>query len=264
MNQKRSIELIHADLDCEISAEEQEELRALIKGDATLASMRDDLRKLNDVLGRVEAVDAPQELRSRILAAIRPAHNPSQAPGRPSTKPRGRILPAWPAPALFRYAAAAAFGAAVLAVGLTMSSLLSHGPVTSDDLIGTMTSHRTPGALSRSFVLDTPAISGSVGTSVQNGLVVVDFDLAAAQPVEIIADYGQAGLSFSGFAQFEEANASVASAQGRVRFVQQDAHKYAVFFSPSGQGSGAIDFQFLADGKLIHEEALEIPATGRK
>lgn len=263
MNQERSIELIHADLDGEISAEDQDELHALIQGDAGLATLRDELRKLNDVLGRVDAVDAPPELRSRILAAIHPARERHQAPVRGHARPRRRVLPAWPAPALFRYAAAAVFGAAVVAVGLTVSDLSSKGPAANEDLVGTMTSHRVPGAPGRGFVLDNPSISGSVGASVQNGLVVVDFDLAATQPVEIVADYGQTGLSFSGFAQFEEASASVESAQGRVRFVQQDAHKYAVFFRPSGQGSGAIDFQFLADGKLIHEEALEIPATGR-
>jgi len=268
MNQERSIELMHADLDGEISAEEQEELRAFLEADASLVALQHDMRKLHDALGRVEAVDPPPGLRSSIIAAINPAGNPARTPSRQDPRPRrsilASILPVWPAPAFFRYGAAAAFGAAVVAIGLKVSTLETQGSAAdTGSLVGTMTSHRAPATASRSFVLETPVISGSVGTSVQNGLVVVDFELSSAQPVEIIADYGQAGLSFSGFAQFEEASASVESAQGRVRFVQQDAHKYAVFFSPSGQGSGAIDFQFLADGKLIHEEALEVPATGR-
>jgi hypothetical protein len=225
------------------------------------------MRKLHDALGRVEAIDPPPGLRSSILAAIQPAGRSVGTTSRPAARPRrsilSSILPAWPAPAMLRYGAAAAFGAAVVAVGLKVSSLEGHGPADTGSLVGTMTSYRAPTGSQQSFNIDTPAVSGSVGSSVQNGLVVVDFDLSANEPVEIIADYRQSGLSFSGFTQFEEASASVESAQGRVRFIQQDAHKYAVFFSPSGQGSGAIDFQFLADGELIHEEALEVPAKGR-
>ncbi len=261
MNHERSIELIHADLDGEISAEDQQELHACLESDASLGALRDDMRKLHDVLGRVESEDPPPGLRSRIIAAAAPQFT------RRIVKPRrsilASILPGWPAPALLRYGAAAAFGAAIVAVGLKVGDLDSHGPADPGSLVGTMTSYRAPGAATGRIALDTAAITGSVGTSVQNGLVVVDFNLSAAEPVEIIADYGQSGLSFSGFAQFEEASASVEADQGRVRFTQQDAHRYAVFFSPSGQGNGTIEFQFLADGKLIHEDALEVPAKGR-
>jgi len=268
MNHERSIELIHGDLDGELSPQEQDELHACLAADPSLSALRKEMQKLHEALSRVEAVDPPPELRARILAAIRPAMRPAVSAAAREPRPRrsifASIVAEWPSPALFRYAAAAAFGAAVVAVGLKVSTLDTQTPADTGNLVGTMTSYRAPANTDKSFVLDTAAISGSVGTSIQNGMVVVDFDLSATQPVEIIADYSRSGLAFSGFAQFEEASASVESGHGRVRFTQQDAHQYAMFFSPAGEGSGAIEFQFLADGELIRQEALEVPATGRK
>ena len=86
MNQERSIELIHADLDGEISAAEQEELHACLEADHSLAALRDDMRKLHDALGRVEAIDPPPGLRSSILAAIQPAGRSVGTTSRPAAR----------------------------------------------------------------------------------------------------------------------------------------------------------------------------------
>ena len=101
MNEDRSIELIHGELDGELSAPEQEELAARMQSDPGLKSLMDDMRKLSGVLDRVPQADPPPGLRSRIMAAVRPR------------KRRGileALLPDWPAPVTLRYAGAAAFG----------------------------------------------------------------------------------------------------------------------------------------------------------
>lgn len=255
MNDQRSIELIHAELDGEISAEERDELKARLDADPALQALREELRALSRTLGRVQPVEPPPGLRARILAAVRPP---------PRRSILASLLPNWPAPVMLRYGMAAAFGAAVAAVALQLGTLQPSGETDVRDLVGTISRYQTPAAPDQSISLDSRGISGSVATSSQGGLVVLDFDLSASRPTEIVADYSRAGLQFSGFAQFEDATARLDAGGGRIGFMQQTDHRYAVFFSPVGPESGAIELRFLADGRLIHQETLEVPAGGRK
>jgi hypothetical protein len=252
MNDDRSIELIHGALDGELSASEQEELAARLQSDPALKSLMDDMRKLSGVLDRVPQANPPPGLRSRIMASVRPR------------KRRGileALLPDWPAPVTLRYAGAAAFGAAVAAVALQLGTTDISGPADVRGLVGTIATYETPAVAQNIISLDTGIVTGSIETHRQGELVVMDFDLTAQRPLEIVADYSHSGLDFGGFAQLDGASASLDATSGKIEFGQERDHRYAVFFDAAKNGGGTIELQFLTDRKLVHQETVEIPAT---
>ena len=251
MNDDRSIELIHGELDGELSASEQEELAARLQSDPAMKSLMDDMRKLSGVLDRVPQADPPPGLRHRIMAAVRPR------------KRRGileTLLPDWPAPVTLRYAGAAAFGAAVAAVALQLGTTDMSGHADVRGLVGTIASYETPAAAYNIISLDTDGISGSIETHRQNDLVVMDFDLVANQPLQIIADYSHSGPDFGGFAQLDGAAASLDATTGQITFTQGRQHRYAVFFDAAEIAGGTIELRFLADQRLVRKETVEISA----
>lgn len=254
MNDQRSIELIHAELDGEISAAEKDELDARLQEDPGLTDLREQLRGLASALERIEPVEPPPGLRARILAAVRPV---------PRRSIIASLLPGWQAPTMLRYGMAAAFGAAVAAVALQLGTMESAGPADVRGLVGTIASYQTPSAPEGAISLNSQGITGSIETHSQNGMVVLDFDLAAERPVGIVADYSRSGLSFGGFAQLENAAASLDAQQGRITFLQQQSHRYAVFFDAARQAGGTIELRFLVDGELVRTETVDLNETAR-
>jgi hypothetical protein len=209
------------------------------------------MQKLSGVLDQVAPVDPPPGLRPRILESARPKKRRSLL---------AALLPDWPAPVTLRYAGAAAFGAAVAAVALQLGTTDISGPADVRGLVGTIATYETPGVAQNIISLDTGIITGSIETHRQGELVVMDFDLTAQQPLEIVADYSRSGLDFGGFAQLDGAAASLDATSGKIEFGQERDHRYAVFFDAAKAGGGTIELRFLTDQKMVRQETVEIPA----
>ena len=108
MIEERHIELIHAELDGELTAEQRAELSRLLLANPEARAFRDQLSRLFGELAKLEDAAPPAELSASVLGALRiPAGpEPSQIRGR-----------AWYAAPAFRYAA-------VFVGGLLASALL--------------------------------------------------------------------------------------------------------------------------------------------
>ena len=103
-------------------------------------------------------------------------------------------------------------------------------------------------------------IAGTVSVRNDNSLKVVDFNLTAGGPVEIVARYGDQHVSFRGFAQLEDDNASISIANGLVRMNMQGTNRYAMYLQHAGNMDSRVSFQFYASGLLIHEADLVLRA----
>lgn len=251
----RSLELVHGAIDGENSAQEDAELKRLMESDPELRAIHDQLLRLHETLDKAEPVDPPPGLRQAILDAVRPRERRNLL---------AALLPAWPGPSGMRYGLAAALGAVVAVVALQLAPTAVHETPEVGDLVGTMAGYQLhqDGADAR-ILMNSKEINGSISGRRQDGLVVLDFDLATQQPIEIEAAFGGSGLKFNGFAQLDDAHAAIVS-QGDSIVVRHDRdHRYAVFFSASGDESAAIDFRFLLDGQAVREEVLVVPAGGR-
>lgn len=248
----RSLELVHGAIDGENSAQDDAELTQRLESEPELRVIHDQLLHLHETLDNVEHVDPPAGLRQAILDAIRPPERRSILQA---------LMPSWPAPGVMRYGMAAAMGAVVAAVALQLAPMSSQQGPAVTDLVGTMASHKPHqnGADAR-ILLDSKEISGSISGRRQDELVVLDFDLAMQQPIEIVASFGGSGLTFNGFAQLDDAHAAIVSEGDRIVMRQDGNHRYAVFFSAPDDGGAEIDFSFLLHGQAIREEALSLPA----
>jgi hypothetical protein len=90
----------------------------------------------------------------------------------------------------------------------------------------------------------------------QGPLLIVDFDLSARQPVEIVAGYSDKSIWFNGFAQLESTGTSIAAESGAVILKMDGTRRYAVFLNNPGLRPAKIDLQFTADDQVIHEAQL--------
>ena len=106
------------------------------------------------------------------------------------------------------------------------------------------------------FELSSEIVRGSVDLRQGHTVLVVDFDLDSAAPVEVTLSYGEQGLGFGGFAQVENELSDVQVADGHIRLINEGRHRFAVFFRDSGEGAARIALVFKADRELIHEQTL--------
>ena len=63
-------------------------------------------------------------------------------------------------------------------------------------------------------------VAGTVTLRSTGPLLIVDFDLSALQPVEIVAGYSDKSIWFNGFAQLESTGTSIAAETGAVTFIR--------------------------------------------
>ncbi|MGB5586874.1 MAG: hypothetical protein WBN78_03810 [Gammaproteobacteria bacterium] len=271
MTDSRSIDLIQARLDGVISAADLKELEIALQADAELVDIQQQMGKLTQVLDRMEAVEPPPGLRNRILGAVQPSPQRSNRSNRSKIVP---LVPRRPVPQWFGYGIAAAFGAIVAAVALQIGTIGTGTRADVSALVGTISKignaqrdagQRDPGthpaAAGQQIVLNSGALTGLIETSFQDGLVVLDFNLTGSAPVEITAEYSPSRLSFNGFVRSDDAMAALDTEPGLLRVSAQRDHRYAVFFAPGGEGPGVIELRLVADGRLIEQRSVEIPAT---
>jgi hypothetical protein len=107
--------------------------------------------------------------------------------------------------------------------------------------------------------IDESEVAGTVTLRSTGPILIVDFDLSARQPVEIVAGYSDKTIWFNGFAQLENSGTSIASETGAVTLKMDGKRRYAVYLNNPGMRSATIDLRFMADNQVIHEAQLSFP-----
>ena len=92
-------------------------------------------------------------------------------------------------------------------------------------------------------------------------LLIVDFDLSAKQPVEIVAGYSDKTIWFNGFAQLESTGTSIAAETGAVTVRMDGKRRYAVYLNNPGMRPATIDLRFMANDEMIREAQLSFSET---
>jgi len=245
--EQKYLELIHADIDGEISDVEKDELQAFIASSVEGRTLHEDLTALHTILGSVDKEEPPRHLRYVIMNAVKPMR------AKPDFLDSLKLL--FSAPAL-RYAMVFAAG-----VALTLS-LVSSGQISErafDDVTGLVGSVADPisATVESSVTLDETAIAGNVSLRRINAMLIVDFDLVAKGPIQIEADYPDESVWFNGFAQLESTGTTISTDVGRVTLRMEGKRRYAVYLHNRGERATTINLRFLADGMVIHQTSLE-------
>ena len=123
-------------------------------------------------------------------------------------------------------------------------------------LVGTIADPRLTAPEHGMISVDESEVAGTVTLRSTGPLLIVDFDLSARQPVEIVAGYSDKTIWFNGFAQLESTGTSIAAETGAVTLKMDGKRRYAVYLNNPGMRPAKIDLKFKTDDQVIHEAQL--------
>jgi len=238
MIEERHVELIHAELDGELTSEQRAELSRVLLANPEARALRGQLSHLFGDLAKLENAAPPPELAASVLNAI----DRRATPG-PALSARR----SWFTGPAFSYAA-------VFVGGLLVAALL-FGPGARDavgpdvtELVGTIGGHGFAGrgAPIDQVELDLAQVKGVVNSYQVDGQLVVELDLTASEPIEVVARH--AG---------QTVHVSLES--------RPDATPERVIWLPTGhvQSDPGVELEVYASGQLMHRASLRASAGGR-
>ena len=243
----RTVELIQASVDKEISAADRHELEAILENSDDARRYHAEMSELCDVLGATEKLDPPPHLHHLIMDAVKPAQSASR-----QTNTRSGFL-ASPA---FRLATAFAAGV-VLTWSFVSSDRLSRNAFEDvTGLVGTIADSGIAAPATAGVSISHTNIAGTVTMRKEGRLLVVDFDLVSNGPIDVVAGFAKTDVWFNGFAQLESSGTSVSAEPGRVTIRMDGKRRYALYLNDSGSRVAAIDLQFVSSGSVVHEARL--------
>jgi hypothetical protein len=240
-------ELIQADIDGEIDDAGKAELENFLADSEEGRAVYEELETLCRSLDGLPAIEPPAHLRHVLL---------NQAPLKAAPQPApGLLQRLFSGPAL-GYVGVFAAGIA-LTLALVDSDQISRGAF--DDvtgLVGTMADSKFSAPEHGMISVDESEVAGTVTLRSTGPLLIVDFDLSARQPVEIVAGYSDKTIWFNGFAQLESTGTSIAAETGAVTLKMDGKRRYAVYLNNPGMRPATIDLRFMANEQVIHEAQL--------
>lgn len=236
MIDERHLELIHADLDGELSADQRAELARALLANPNARAMRDELSWLFGELARLDDVPPPADFTSSVMSGIRET-DPVQ--------PRRAISGGWDGRVALRYAAVFV-GVLLLGTVLFAPGIRNTDRLDVAELVGTIGG---PDAASRQSPIDRAKIDltqvrGTVDSYRLGGQLVLDLDLQISKAIEVRATHGRQAF--------------------QVRLdPTSGSHSERVLWLPDHYEAGApLRFQIYADGRLLHEAALRSSNPG--
>jgi len=231
----RLLELVHADVDRQLTPAERAELGRGLLGNPEARRLHDDLHRLKAQIRALEPVEPPSRLRRDILDSLHFA-------GRGKSRPRLGIGAA----AVLRYAAVFCGGAILAAVAL-QSDVVEFGGSDPAALIGTMARQSEPTEMPGAdrVQLHSPQLSGQVSLYRVSPGLLLEIEIESSEPVEIVAGHGGREVRLNGL-----------GGPGA-----QDSGRYAVLLPDFAGANATVDLKFFVSGALRSEHTLLAPAA---
>jgi hypothetical protein len=243
----RYFELIQADIDGEIDDAGKAELENFLADSEEGRAVYEELETLCRSLDGIPSIDPPAHLRHVLL---------NQAPVKAAPRSAPSFWQRISSGPAFGYVAMFAAGVA-LTLALVDSDQISQGAFDEvTGLVGTVADPKFSAPEHGTISVDESEVAGTVTLRSTGPLLIVDFDLSALQPVEIVAGYSDKSIWFNGFAQLESTGTSIAAETGAVTLMMDGKRRYAVYLNNPGMRPATIDLRFKADDRVIHEAQL--------
>jgi hypothetical protein len=244
--EQKYVELINADIDGEISSAAKTELQAFLDSNDEGRALHTELAALCGTLAEVPAEEPPVHLRHVIMNSLPPVRKEKESP---SFFRSLLMLPA------LRYVGTFAAGV-FFTISIVNSSQLTNQAF--DDVTGLVGTIAQPinSSLASAITVSELAIAGTVSLRSAGSLLILDFDLASGNPIEIEADYEDNSVWFNGFAQLESTGTTISADTGRVLLGMEGKRRYALYLHNQGNHQTTIKLRFMADGEVVHEASL--------
>lgn len=248
----RLSDLIQADIDSEIAADDKAELDAFLAQSNEGRALYEEFASLAKSLDEMEDVEVPAHLK-HVIMNMAPTKAGAVADAQPAPGLLSRIF----AGPVLGYVGVFAAGV-ILSLAFVESRQISTGAF--DDitgLVGTIADVEKIGPVRVTVPIDENEVAGTVSLRTAGSLMILDFDLSANDVIEIEASYSDRTIWFNGFAQLESSGTSVAATAGSVRLAMDGKRRYAVFLNNPGRRPATITMQFMARGQVIHEANID-------
>jgi len=252
MLEENTINLINADIDGELTADERADLDLILESSSEARAMRVELLRLSNLLDSLPEQCPPQNLSKQIINKLAP-------PPRASNFSLSDLF------ASFQPASAGLAFAAGLLLTIGFYELSPGGQSSADtaSMVGTMVANQ-PGSqnvVKNDIFLKGNGFSGTVSLRENEGIYILNFDLDSEEQTEIEVGLEQTGLSFGGFAETgsdaDKVFDTVTMSGGALRVVNQGRQQFAVFLrvnSPEQAiDSGSITIDILRDGDRLYK-----------
>ncbi len=230
MIDERKVELINAELDGELSPGERAELAQVLLADPEARAFREELRSLSGELAKLENVIPPADFATSVLSALR-----SRRAANPAVPSARR----WQSGPALRYAAVFVGGLLASTLLLRLAMHDEARPAVSE-LVGTIGGQ---GGTERGAPIDRidvalTQVRGTVNSYRIGTQLVVELDLTATEPVEVVLGNGDQTM-----------RVSLGS--------QPNAGPERMLWLPDDPPGGRqIDIQVYGGGRLLHRAAL--------
>jgi hypothetical protein len=256
MSEQRILELLSAEADGELPGADRAELERLLAASPAAARFRQDLHRIDSILRKVPDVAPPETLHDRIMRSVSPS--PAR-PRRQRTKQRFGWFSETPFVAV-RYGMAAAAGLLVATAFYESRGFSATPDLT--ELVGSMAPNGNRGA---SNVLDAytfaaEGIDGRLSLQKRNGMLLLDIDVDAERPLDILMDLGAAGVRLAALAQTDDPLQAIET-DGRVLRLRAHGRRQATaLLERAGfarrTGSETINLEFSSEGRLLQRGSL--------
>jgi len=241
-------ELINADIDGEIQADEKAELEVFLAESEAGRALQEEIRELCATLDAEDLLDSPQHLRHVVMNSL---SNP-----KPAAEPPGFFESLFAVPAM-RYAATFAAGV-VMTVAIVDSGQIQRGAFNDvTGLVGTISDADDMAPGIDSMVIHKSDVAGTVTLRNADPILIIDFDLSTKGPVDIVATFDDKTVWFNGFAQLESTGTNVSAGDGQIKVQVEGKRRYAVYLHNSESHNLLINIEFLSNGEAVHEAILE-------
>lgn len=257
MSDERLFELLSAAADGELSAAEEADLKRLLVSSPDAERYREELGRIDTILGQAPDLTPPESLHDRIMGSI----------SLPSVRTVRRPVesgPGWfgsmTSFAALRYAAAAAAGL-LLTVALYESRDVSD-PLDIAELVGAMAPNRDGSAsdVLDTFALHAEGINSRVSLERRNGMLLLDVRIDSEAPVDITVDLASAGTRLQALAQTQGTLDFIELSGRNLRMRAHGQRHVTVLLEhaadAAGQGRKTISLEFSSDGGLLQRGSL--------
>ena len=240
------VELMHADIDGEISSADKAALAEFVAKNPAARALHADLLAVHESLNSLPELGSPPHLKHAIMASIgeenQAAHNAE-----------GTFLQNVFAAPAFRYAATFVAGS-ILTLSLVSSDLIRQS--TFDDvtgLVGTISEDVSASSGAQTTPIEHRDIAGSVTLRSSGPILIVDFDLVSSKPVDVVASYADKSVWFNGFAQLQSPGASVSAKAGHVTMQVEGKRRFALYLRSVADRDIEIRLQFMSNGEAFYQ-----------
>jgi hypothetical protein len=250
---ERTLELIHGDIDGELDADGQQELRARLEASAEAREEHRRLQALSHTLARLPAFEPPPGLRDAVIGA---AHRGAQD-RKMATVPFRR-------PQAVRHRRGLALIVALAATVAGVALLVGRGhdlqELDPGVLAGTIGRPASQSSMPPLRIAET-GVNGTVMLHRGNGGLALEVNLDVARPVAIFAAAQGAPLEVRGFVRIDGAPAGTEIVDGAIRITHSGRQHYALVLGEA-PGISAIELGVYDGRQLIRETTLRVPPAG--